>query len=96
VILNKFTNGAGIATAYGLDGSVQFSAVTVSRPALLSSYPMRTGDSFSGELNRPGREADHLPPSSAGVKNSGAVPPLPHKSSWRGALIKQRKTSLST
>jgi hypothetical protein len=30
-------------------------------------YPMGTGDSFPG-VKRPGREADHLPPSSAKAK----------------------------
>jgi hypothetical protein len=34
---------------------------------------------------RQGREADHSPPSSADVKNGGAIPPLPPMSSWRGA-----------
>jgi hypothetical protein len=29
-----------------------------------------------------GCEADHSPPSSAEVKNGGAVPPLPSTSSW--------------
>jgi hypothetical protein len=29
------------------------------------------------------READHSPPSSAEVKNDGAIPPLPHMSPWR-------------
>jgi hypothetical protein len=28
------------------------------------------------------READHLPPFSAEVKNVGVIPPLPHMSSW--------------
>jgi hypothetical protein len=28
-------------------------------------------------VKRPGREADHLPPSSVEVKNDGVVPPLP-------------------
>jgi hypothetical protein len=32
-----------------------------------------------------GCEAGHLPPSSAEIKNGGAVPPLPHISSWHGA-----------
>jgi hypothetical protein len=34
----------------------------------------------------PGREADHSPPSSVEVKNGGTIPPLPHMSSWNGAL----------
>jgi hypothetical protein len=29
-----------------------------------------------------GREADHSPPSDAEVKKVGAIPPLPHMSSW--------------
>jgi hypothetical protein len=33
----------------------------------------------------PGREANHSPPPSADVVNDGAVPPLAHVSSWRGA-----------
>jgi hypothetical protein len=32
-----------------------------------ASYPMRTGGSFAG-VKRPGREADHSPPSNAEVK----------------------------
>jgi hypothetical protein len=36
-------------------------------------YPMRTG-----ELKRPGLEADHSPLSRAVVRNSGAIHPLPH------------------
>jgi hypothetical protein len=32
-------------------------------------YPMGTGGSFPGGKARPGRNADHLPPSSAEVKN---------------------------
>jgi hypothetical protein len=33
------------------------------------------------------READHSPPSSAEVKNGGAITPLPHTSSWRGVQL---------
>jgi hypothetical protein len=49
-----------------------------------ASYPV------SGEVKRQGREADHSP-SSAAVKNVGAIPMLPH-TSWCGAasLIKPR------
>jgi hypothetical protein len=38
-------------------------------------------------LKRQGREADNSSPSSAKVKNSEAIPPLPHTSSWFGALF---------
>jgi hypothetical protein len=49
-----------------------------------ASYPMRTeGDIPGGKAV--GREADHSPPSSAELKNGGAILPLPHTSSWRGA-----------
>jgi hypothetical protein len=41
-----------------------------------ASYPVGTGADFP-EIKRPGREADHSPPSSAEVKNGGAIPPLP-------------------
>jgi hypothetical protein len=50
-----------------------------SQPA---SYTMGTGGTG---VQRLGREADHTPPSNAKVKNDGAVPPLPHRSSSCGA-----------
>jgi hypothetical protein len=34
-----------------------------------ASYPMSTGGPFPGGKARPGRDADHSPPSSAEVKN---------------------------
>jgi hypothetical protein len=34
-----------------------------------ASYPMGTGGSFPGGKARPGRDADHSPPSSAEIKN---------------------------
>jgi hypothetical protein len=34
-----------------------------------ASYPMGTGGSFPGGKARPGRDADHSPPSSPEVKN---------------------------
>jgi hypothetical protein len=36
----------------------------------------------SPEVKGAGHEADHPLPSSAEIKNGGAVPPLPHTSSW--------------
>jgi hypothetical protein len=36
-------------------------------------------------VKRLGGEADHPLPSSDKVKNGGAIHPLPHTSSWRGA-----------
>jgi hypothetical protein len=42
--------------------------------SLLHVVQIGTGGSF------PGRKADHSPPSSAEVKNGGAIPPLPNTS----------------
>jgi hypothetical protein len=60
---------------------------TTSRPALEPTQPpsQQVPRAASQEIKWPGREADHSPPSSAEVKNVGAVPPLPHMSSWRAA-----------
>jgi hypothetical protein len=45
------------------------SCVQTSSGAHPASYPMGTGGSFPGGKARPGRDADHSPPSSAEVKN---------------------------
>jgi hypothetical protein len=51
--------------------------------SLLHSVQTGSGvHAISPRLERLGREADHSPPSSAEVKNGGAIPPLPHMSSW--------------
>jgi hypothetical protein len=66
---------------------------TESRHALAPTQPPTqwVEGPLSSEVERPGREADHSPPSSAEVKNSRAIPSLPHASSWRGAwLLKHR------
>ena len=67
-------SSAGIATRYGLDGQeiefrweARFSAPVQTGPvALPASYTMGTG-SLPG-VKRPGRGADHPPPSSAEVE----------------------------
>jgi hypothetical protein len=51
-------------------------------PGLLSSG---YGGSFPKGVKRLGREGNCLHPSSADVKNGGAVSSLPLASSWRGA-----------
>jgi hypothetical protein len=38
---------------------------------------------LSPGIKRPWRKADHSPPASAEVKNSEAIPPFAHNSSWR-------------
>jgi hypothetical protein len=43
--------------------------VQTSPEAHPASYPMGTGGPFTGTKERPGRDADHSPPSSAEVKN---------------------------
>jgi len=45
---------------------------------------MGTG-ALSPGVKRPGREADHSPPSSAEVKNAWIYTSTTHTSSWRGA-----------
>jgi hypothetical protein len=49
-----------------------------------ASYSVSTVGSFLG-VKRPGREADHSPPSSAEIKNGGATTPLPNMCSWSDA-----------
>jgi hypothetical protein len=46
-----------------------FLFATASRPALDTTQPMAKAAFFPG-VKRPGREADHSPPSSAEVKNA--------------------------
>jgi hypothetical protein len=68
---------------------------TASWPALgaqPASYTMGTGGDLS---ERSGREADHLPPSSAEIKNCEAKPSLPHVfMAW--CLTKYRDNFTST
>jgi hypothetical protein len=80
-------SSVGIRTGYGLDswGSIpgrgKFSLFSiVSRLALGPTQPpiQWVLGTLSPGVKRPGRQADHSPPSSAKVKNGGATPPLPH------------------
>jgi hypothetical protein len=50
-----------------------------------ASYPMGTGGSFPGGKARPGRDADHSPPSSAEVKYEYELYLSPHVPPWRVA-----------
>jgi hypothetical protein len=66
---------------YGLDcrGSIPgkgkiFVVSTASRLALEAIHPMGTGGCYPG-AKRWVRETDRLPPTSAEVKNGGAIPP---------------------
>jgi hypothetical protein len=49
-----------------------------------ASYPFDK-EGFSPGVKRQGREADHSSQSSADVKKSGGIPPVPHMSSWQSA-----------
>jgi hypothetical protein len=75
-------SSGGIVSDCGLDdravevrsptGAEDFSSspcVQTGSGAQPASYPMGTGVSFPGGKVRPGRDADHSPPSSAEVKN---------------------------
>jgi hypothetical protein len=44
-------------------------------------YPMGTGGALSSGVKRSVCEADHSRPTTAEVKNAGAMPPLPYTSS---------------
>jgi hypothetical protein len=91
-LISGYLFGVSLATGYRLDGRVRLPAVQDF--SLLHSVQADSGThpasfSLSGTIS-PGtnwqrREADHTPPSSAKVKNSGAIPPLPHMSSWHSA-----------
>jgi hypothetical protein len=62
-----------------IPGRVKGFFSTASRSSLRTTHhPVQWG-SATPSL---GGKADHSPPSSAELKNGGAVPPLPHTSSW--------------
>jgi hypothetical protein len=96
VILSVFLGGkrrlrmscdssVGIATRYRLDGpgSIPGNARYLSSRQRPSTQQVPTAP--SPRVKRQGREADHSPPHSAEVTNCGAIPPLPHMSSWHSA-----------
>jgi hypothetical protein len=60
---------------------------TAFRPTLGPTQPpiQRLPGAFSLGIKRQGREADHSPPTSAEIRKGGAIPPLPHTSSWNNA-----------
>jgi hypothetical protein len=74
----------GIATGYGLDGESSIPGrgnrffSSTRRPKRLWSPPIQyVPRAVSPEVKRHGREADYSVPSSAEVKNGGAIPPPP-------------------
>jgi hypothetical protein len=48
------------------------------------SFILRTFCYHPPGVRRPGREAEHSPPSSAKDTNGGVIPPLVHMSLWLG------------
>jgi hypothetical protein len=84
-LLRSRDSAVGIATGYGLDGrwvGVRVpvgSRIFTSRPAL---GPTQRPFEWVPGVTQPEREADHSPSTSAEV-NDGAIPPLPHMTSWR-------------
>jgi hypothetical protein len=92
-------SSVGIETGYVLDGrrvgiQVPVGSRFVSSPQRLDRLWGPSSLLFNGHQGifspggrTTGREADHLPPSSAEVKNDGAIPPLRHMPSWRGASL---------
>jgi hypothetical protein len=60
-----------------------------------ASYPMGTGGAISLGVKRPGREADHSPPSSTDVKNAWRYTSTPNTSPSRGAWLSTGTTLLS-
>jgi hypothetical protein len=86
--LNRYSNVQGaLWLRFGFrQGKEIFLFFMVSRPTLGPTQPPTKWlpRALSPRVKRPGNEADHSPPSSAEVKNVGAIPPLPHTSLWRG------------
>jgi hypothetical protein len=62
-----------------------FSTASKSALGLKISPSQWVSGSFSPGVKQPLREADHSPPSSAQLKNGGAILLLPHTSSWHSA-----------
>jgi hypothetical protein len=59
----------GVRSPAGVKDSSSFLSVQAGSGAYSASCPMGTGDTFPGGKVRPGRDADHSPPSSAEVVN---------------------------
>jgi hypothetical protein len=79
-------SSVGIATDHGQDGRGSNpdrvrSFSSPQRPDRLRGPTSLLSNGYRGlfpGVKRPGREADHSPPTSVEVKNGGSIPPLPH------------------
>jgi uncharacterized protein (DUF427 family) len=71
----------------GQEGQNFFLFPTEPRPAMAPIQPpiQWAPGALSRGVKQQGHEPDHSPPPSAEVKNGGAIPSLPHASSWYGA-----------
>jgi hypothetical protein len=87
--LNRYSDGlrAGRPGFDSRQGQEIFLFSTASRSALRPTQPPMQWVlvAFFPAGKTPGAVADHSLPSSAKVKNGGAIPPFPHTSSRRGA-----------
>jgi hypothetical protein len=82
-------SSVGIASGYGLDNPGSISGMvgffsSPHRPDRLCGPPSSLFNGYRGFVPRE-RETAHSRPSSAEVENGGAMPPLPHMSSWHSA-----------
>jgi hypothetical protein len=82
--LSRYSDGLGLVRFPTVQG---FLFSTASRPTLgLTQTPIQwVPGALSTGIKWQEREADHSPAPSADVKNGGAIPPLPHTTSWIGA-----------
>jgi hypothetical protein len=81
-------SSVNIATGYGLDGRVQFpTGARPFRPTLGPTQPaiQKVSGALSAGVKRSMLETDDSPSSGAEVNNGGAIPPVHHTSSYRGA-----------
>jgi hypothetical protein len=95
----SWENSVGIETGYSLNfrGSITDSDRSFSslRSLQKNFWGQRILGVFLPGCTAAGHEADHSSPYSAEVMNSGAIPPLPHTTSWRGALLITHRDNLS-
>jgi hypothetical protein len=85
----------GIRFPAGVEDFSLLQSIQTSSGAWSTSYPKDIRGSFS-RVKWQRHKTDHSPPSSAKVKNDGAVPPLPHTSPWCGVFLIKHKDNLHT
>jgi hypothetical protein len=91
-LTDKESRNSSVAIAGGAGNFSLHHRVQNGSGAHPASYPMCTRGSFLG-VKRPGREADHSPPSSAEVKECVELYlHSPNTPSWRGAQLNHRRT----